>query len=236
MKTPDKYKAPLRKREQIIGYLTSEGPWRQRYYENHRWMFCWDVKVRDTPDLSFDGLVTALERMGHEPDAGWDDPVFMANAREEHETMSADTLYEWGIEGMQRNWTGRHPRGAAPGEEWFACQPDDDGYSMLWDGRDVEARFAFLGRSGGWLVLTKFEGLVLDSDAIDEDALKEMDYAQLRRLYRFVVQTSADIRGTNIVAGIEEYAAFDFFINVCGGVETKPQRMKAWLADQSGEH
>lgn len=236
-KIPEGYKAPLKKRSDIIEYLQGGTSSQSRYYEGHTWHYCWDVKC--WPDLEFDDLVKAAISMGYESLVHMDDIHWIEDAKQLHAEHS-NSLWDWGIEDAQRDWRGNtigkfgtYDEGAP----WYGCHaPDGDAYRMLWDGTMCDPRFAFFGRSGGWLTLTMFNGITLDGDCDFEDEYL-WDYNSLRLFYRFLVQTNHDITKTDAGVRVTECAAFTFFANICEGeCRTKESMQEDWLLDQSGEH
>ena len=74
----------------------------------------------------------------------------------------------------------------------------------MWDGTELDVRFEFQGRSGGWLSLVEFEGFKFNDrdhgsdywrevlEGTDEE--KAMDYKTLRNLYQLIVQLKHDLR------------------------------------------
>ncbi len=211
MKTPAYYVAPLRSRAQITAWLLACS---QSYYEDRaRWIFAFNVKAHRL-DLSFDNLLAAATAPRYSHDSAMadsirdTDPVWLAAARELY-TEHADSLFEWGREDACNTFAGR--KGQHYGK------PDDDGFNMIWDGTPVDVEFAFFGRSGGWLTLTHFDGHALTSEGreLGAEALAELPFATLRKLYRFVVMLTADLARHDSAARIEEAAAWAFFVNIC---------------------
>ena len=203
MKKPDYYATPLKKRDQIIAWLTQPGLWSCRggpYYSHRTWHFCFNVKPRDV-DLSFGHL---LQKLGESGDGRAEDAYWVGLARERFMGVGADDLMNLAIEDAQRRFTGRM------GEHYN--KPDDDGYSMLWGGAPVETEFAFFGRNSGWLTLTHFNGVELTTD----DDFSEWEYAELRKLYQFIVMLAHDTKKPEVE--VEHQAAFHFFQNICGDI------------------
>jgi hypothetical protein len=167
------------------------------------------VKVHGGFDLSFDHLLaTAVEgemvTKEQAADAHW-----VKQAREKHEETGKEQLYDWAIETCQK---GVH---------------DFSSYKMLWnDKEEADIEWAFLGQSGGWLCLTKFDGIKMDGFGKEE--LEGLDYKTLNRLHRFVVQCAHDFRREAIVSEIEYNASFTLFSNLCEGeCETTEEGAKA---------
>lgn len=228
MTKPSYYRCALRERSDIVEFLLSRRFWTHRggsgywwrggsgHSSNGNWLFCFNVKVHSI-DFTFENLVQRWTDMGYGEHAR--DEHWLVEARAKFAELKPDQLWDWGVEGARRTFVSDH-RDAPNGK------PDDDGFSMLWDGTPVETRFAFMGRSGGWLVLTEFNGNLLDWDSANywgsgsDPALcfQDWSYRELRRLYQFVVMLAHDVAGTASERAIEEHAAFDFFENYCHGI------------------
>jgi hypothetical protein len=216
---PEYYRAPLVERDAIVAWLLDypRRDWERRGghgYEGPRhfdsavgftrgpWLFCFNVKLSARMDWSYTALLRAAidsEAVSAEEasDAHW-----LAETEKRHGETDTEHLCDVGIESARSSFVGR-PHG----------QPDDDGYSMLWDGTPVDTRFAFMGRSGGWLVLTGFEGTVLAGDG--DEVLAEMSDASLNKLYRFLVMLEHDLGGDAPSRWVQAAAASHFFNNVC---------------------
>ena len=241
MKIPDYYKTPLRSRDAIVDYLLRLCPARRggsdyRYYENlgtnawtqlgsGPWLFCWNVKARKV-DFSFNNLLKRYqETQGELPgESAW-----VEKARHVYAGINQDNFWEWGVEGARRPFV--------DDERSAQGRPGDDGYNMLWDGTPVDARFMFAGRSGGWLVLTRFNRQTLSKSdlvtyvigdeartikGLHEDTayyFNDWSYKDLRKLYKYVVMLDADLQRDTPEDRIEECAAFDFVANLCGHID-----------------
>ena len=221
-----------RKKSAVLAYLDRLGS--VRLYERHRWLFCFDVKIHRC-DLGFDNLVKRATAMGYGDMVHPEDPFWLADAKGRY-AENKEHLFEWGVDDARCHFRGTTVRGPfackVEGAPWYAdMRPEGDCYRQLRDGTPVDARFAFLGRSGGWLVLTMFDGVTLDSSSCD---LAECDYRWLRNLAKFLT----DVRDSTRNPGewVEEAAAFTFFANICDDCETRESRTAHWLLDQSGEH
>lgn len=182
-------------RESRIQWLTSYC--RHAMGSNYRvgrssgpWFLSWSVKLHGL-DLSLENLIKIHK-------ADYDVPRITSKIRAKHEeVMENDTLYQWAVEDACSTFVGRG------GEV-----PDDDAYNTLWNGDSVSTKFAFLGRSGGWLVMTEFEGFVLDTD-IEWDT---MSYRTLRGLCEMAWFVGSHLEPR---ASVERCAAFTFFKNSC---------------------
>jgi hypothetical protein len=228
MTKPEYYRCPLRRRRDIIEFLLSRRSWSHRGGREYwwrgesgkggdgNWLFCFNVKAHQV-DLTFENLVKRWREMGYGGRAA--DPHWVKEAREKFQELEPDDLLDLGVEGARRGFVSSR-RDVPEGK------PDDDGFSMLWNGTPVETRFAFMGRGGGWLVLTEFNGRLLDWESVNyfgpgsDPALcfEEWTYRDLRRLYQFLVMLAHDVSGTAPERAIEEHAAFDFFENICFGL------------------
>ncbi len=192
-KTPTYYRAPLKSRAEIVAFLTTAQNSRPAYG-----LFAFNVKVHST-DLSFDHL-TKLAIESGELSASVS-KRYLDACRELHNEQK---LYDWATESAR--------------DGVMDCET----YSMLWDGNGAIANWEFNGRSGGWLVLTEFEGIKLAGRSLDftYSDLADLPFPQLRRLYRFIVQCQHDFNPGNVRSEVEYQAAFDLFSNVCANVET----------------
>jgi hypothetical protein len=189
------------------------------------WLFCWNVKARSV-NFDFEHLLKRYQQVtgGTLPR----DPRWSDEARKVYDGVSGDTLWEWGVEGARRPFVD-DDRGAQGRPE--------DGQSILWDGTPVTARFMFGGRSGGWLILTRFNRQTLDEKncgyhhteprfikGLHKDTslyFKDWSYRDLCRLYRYAVMIAADLKRIPAATRIEECASFDFVVNACGHLENK---------------
>jgi hypothetical protein len=200
IKKPKAYNAPLRSRKAIIAFLAD-------HHDYYRFRgtcspIAWNVKDHGS-DLEFDNLVEVYKK-GHNygQDEVWlDSPEYLKAAREKYDEVK-DKLWEWAIERARESVM------------------EDDAYKCLWDGTELQVTYEFGGRSGGWLLMTKFEGEDLSSIPQEHVAhdLGGMPYKTLVKLYKLVVQNDHDFRSEAVTSIIEENAAFDLFENVCADV------------------
>ena len=117
---------------------------------------------------------------------------------------------------------------------------DSDCYSHLHDGTKVEVEYAWMGRSGGYVGVGKFEGFDFSkdegrdywhqvfrgnphrsgmSDWFDWDRIyPSMTYPTLRKLYALVVMLSHDFTPEKASSEVEHHAAFSFVENVCSDI------------------
>lgn len=169
------YNFSLRSRTDIIGFLTE----RKRAYFTWRTGYApltWNIKVYD-----YDS--SGLNR--GQPDY----PI----------TRRYDVAWQQWLQEIANCCTGE------TNEEqlfWRACE-DGLRYYLedytVWPGDDVDAKFAVLGRSGGYLCLEKWNGHQLwhcgHGGAADfERFLQKLPFKELRELYKLVVCLDRDIQ------------------------------------------
>jgi hypothetical protein len=214
MTVPAEYTTPLTARAEIANYLMNR---RSRSYQDHgHLLFTFNVKVY-SPDLSFAHLLDLHRQSGygdgHVADAYW-----VEEARQRHAETDQDHLIEWALEDAGRLVT------------------DSDCYTHLYDGTAVEVGFAFVGRSGGWIALTEFEGIkmidpehlraLFKGDQDDDDTLSD---ESLHRLYALIRMLEHDLTPQKAQAEVEYQAAFAFFVNVCGDIPTSDMLLGAGI-------
>jgi hypothetical protein len=216
MKRPDYYKTPLRKRGDIASWIWSNTA--HRSYRHTSYPFCFDVKAHSV-DLDFDTLLDAHRQSEgdaiHTHNSDW--LLAVRELYDEHE----ENLFEWGLEGARRHFVSDQKRDDG--------KPDGDAFRMLWDGTMLDVRYDFVGRSGGWLSLSEFEGHDFTRRGVDWEAYmrgkpdadpddisdEPMPYADLRKLYQLIVMLKHDTCEEAIVSEVAHNAAFDFFVNIC---------------------
>lgn len=166
------YKMPLTGRRDIIDFLKSHTVHRtDGPYSN--WSLAWNIK---TPNFNSSGRFDAKEH----PELAQEftpDPAF--DQRWAEHVDIDERLFEEACENALREYR--------------------EGSYSLWEGSEEGAyNFQTTGRSGGWLILTKFAG----HDGRDlqwEDAkhletwLDSLEDAELVHLYKLVTQVDADI-------------------------------------------
>ena len=206
MTIPEFYTTPLTARADIANYLMNR---KGRYYRDHgHLLFVFNVKVYD-PDLDFDHMLDLNVESGY--GAGGTDPGWIEETRQRHAETDQDDLYQMGVDDAGRQVT------------------ESDCFNHLYDGTPVDVEYAFVGRSSGWIALTKFEGIKL----IDPDLLKDLfegvqedgetptltDVA-LQRLYALIRMLEHDLTQEKAKAEVEYQAAFNFFENLCADIPT----------------
>jgi hypothetical protein len=210
---PEAYRVPLKSRLAIAHWLNSQANWETRSYDYNTWLFCFNVKLYAL-DLSFDHL---LERWNRSGEIGADSPLlldatYVADCRKKYDELYGkdnQRLYDYAVEDASRNVT------------------DDDTYNTLWVDSSIKVTKGFKGRSGGWLVIYKFNGIELtrDLDLTDPD---QIDYKTLRQLYEYIVMMSHDFGEGKPEAEVEYQAAWLFFNHDC---EEIPR-----VVDEVGSH
>ena len=201
------YSTPLTNRADIAAYLLNR---RGRYYRGYgHLLFLFNVKVYE-PDLSFDNLLDLYRQSGY-GEFKVTDPGWVEETRQRHEKTDHDDLYQVAVEDARRLVT------------------DSDCFTHLYDGTPVEVEYAFVGRSGGWLALTKFEGVRLIDleslrDLFDDDQEEgenpTLSDETLQRLYALVRMLEHDLTPENAQAEVKNQAAFSFFENICCDIPT----------------
>lgn len=206
MTMPAAYKTPLKRRADIAAYLLNR---QGRYYRDHgHLLFCFCVKVHD-PDLDFDHLLDLYRKSGYGGDT-LNDPAWIEEAGQRHAETDQDDLFQWAIQDAGRLVT------------------ESDCFNHLYDGTPVEVEFAFVGRSGGWIALTEFEGIKMTDPEVlrqvlegkDEESEPTMSYQSLRHLYALVRMLEHDLTQDKAQAETEHQAAFNYFSNLCADIPT----------------
>ena len=215
IKKPDYYKATLKSRKDITAFIFDATS--QRYYDHRPHPFCFNVKLHGL-DLSFDNLLKKW--IAYEGESTYQrNDDWLTAVKAKYAEIGEETLYEWGIEDASRAYvSGRDGT------------PDDDGTRTLWDGTELDVKYSFEGRSGGWLSLNEFEGFKFVErdygadywrrvmEKTDEEDDINMDYKTLRKLYLLIVQLKHDLRSEAVSAEVEHQAAFNFFANACSDI------------------
>lgn len=194
---PEYYQTPLRSRQDIIDFIIFST--HQRVYDHRPHPFCYNVKVYHV-DFDFDHLLQ-IHREAE------DDPIYthndewLAGARAEYDDLKEGQLWEYAQED--------------------ACNQllESDAFKCLYDGTQVDVRYSFEGRSGGWLSINRFEGHdFTEDDQHIKYVLQDMQFSTLRKLYVLVTMLNHDVRRDNVAKELEYQAAFNLFHNVCSDV------------------
>lgn len=231
IKKPEYYRTPLRSRKSIADFLLGVGS----YLGRDGSIFCFNVKAHGT-DLSFDHLLEVFKGSGY--GGGYlENDDYLEAAREKHEEVGENRLWEYGQEGAWRLVT------------------DSDCYNHLWDGTPVDVEYGSAGRSSGYIVIRKFEGWNMSrtdrnywrrvfegcphaegTEAYDDWHLDydDMPMDTLKKLYQLVVMLVHDFSQETAVKEIEYQAAFDFFENCCNRIP-KPDARQLKLEFAGGD-
>lgn len=192
---PEYYRTPLKKKHDIINFITSRTT--SRHYWHDWYQLCWNVKCYDC-DLSFEHLLDVYRDNLGEEDLS-DVPGWQDFARHQHE-LHENQLWEWGIE---------YARG------YFIGDGVNDTFFMTWEGKSLDVSYGFIGRSGGWLTINDFEGYTFwGAKSSCELSLMDMEYPELRDLYKLVTILCHDLRHESVRDAIEQGAAWDLFSNI----------------------
>jgi len=196
-KMPDYYRAPLRRRRGIASFLLSS--YRQHTSQDYGMLLLtWDVKLYGL-NLDFEHLLE-VHRQDYNPDDYGE--AWLAAARDLYESQDLNRLEEHAAEDARRHVN------------------EDDTYKQLWDGTPLDVEYDFIGRSGGHIALTKFDGAELFTRGRPGGLLAtatigdlDLPFEDLRRLYRLVVMLDHDFTRGAARAEVEHQAAFLFFEN-----------------------
>lgn len=191
---PDYYKASLTSRKSIIDFLVKQK-------KRNDFPLAWDVKAHYV-NLEFDNLFNIYEQQG----------IKKKWFNCEEKKKDAKKKYE----------ENEHLLLSCAIEDARSSLSDYPTYKTLWNGKELDIVYEFAGRSGGWIVIAKFEGE--DFSEINgeyfEGYLSELPYKSLRNLYKLVVQNNHDFRKEAVNNEIEFHGAFNFFENICYELES----------------
>lgn len=210
VKTPRCYAAPLKTRKAIIDWLNNDRArcWHVRGgpdYDRNCWLFCFNVKLPPMHHkVNHQALLElALEEQVIGREEVEDEPWVKATGLRYDET-NIESLFDHACETARTRFVG------------VKGLPEDDGFRMLPSGQLVKPQFAFMGRSGGWLVLTHFMGHKLDAESQGTARTWEhWDFRDLVKLYKFLVMLSYDLRTEAVQEMVMSELAGSFFCNVC---------------------
>lgn len=85
--------------------------------------------------------------------------------------------------------------------------PGNEAYTTIYAGVNIRAKYDFLGRSSGWLVMTEFKGQVLD---LSFD-LEEMSNRDLRALAEMVHYIDISVANGGVAKAVQDAAAWIIF-------------------------
>ncbi len=208
-KHPAYYAVPLRSRKAIVEWLCSH----QSYYRNPpstNSPLAWNVKAYGV-DLNAEHLIAVYAK--HVADYVWlDYPEWRLPAKAKYAEIKGNLL-DWAIEA------------ARDSVHSFDC------YKSLWNGFSLDVEYGFVGRSGGWLVIWKYEGRDLTRMEKEDfrEWLEEMRYTDLRHLYELVVQNDHDFRPEAVKDEIEFRAATEWIDVACDDIP-KPTMTQGMLS------
>lgn len=206
-------------RRAIADYLLNR---RSRYYQGHgTLLFCFPVKIGHL-DITFEHLLDLYRRMGYGPDKV-SDPGWVKEARQRYEITDPNDLYALAVEDARLQVS------------------ESNVFRHLDDGTPVAVDYAFVGRSGGWVALTEFEGLKLtdperlrclfhgDTGQAGDDGEDYMDDDTLGKLYRLVRMLEQELSGTKTRQEVEYQAAFALFEVFCSDIPTAADNLGAGI-------
>jgi len=219
-KKPDAYRMVARSRADIVAAIIDLTE--QRSYDYDPYYFCFNVKCYDV-DMSLPNLLAKWREYEGDP-AHTHNPEWLKNVKERYDETSEETLCDWGFEDARAHFVG-HGDGFK-----------SDTFRTLYDGTEVDVEYGFVGRSGGWLAITKFEGVKYNQrlDAGLETELMDMDFPTLKRLYQLVLMLKHDTRRSAIKSEVEMQAAFNFFANACADIH-EPNSVQGELFETASE-
>ena len=207
---PHYYRTPLTKRKEIAAFIFDNT--HQNHEDRAAHPFCFNVKCYDY-DVSF-GRLLALYREQEGDAKFFKSKEWLAAVQARYEEIGGEnTVYDWAIEDAR---------------DYFY---EGDTFCTLWDGTELDVKYAFKGRMGGWLTIIEFEGFkVSRSISMEEwreildgtNDYQKMPLPELRKLYTLIVQLLHDVRPEAVKAEIEHQAMFNFFENACADIH-KPE-------------
>lgn len=181
------YTYACKKRKDMVAHILDVGGHNDTYY---RYPLAFNVKGYHA-DLSFDHLWATI----------WDQlpfhteeyKTYLQKVYQEHEFR----LFEIGVEDARRSMT------------------EADCHNTLWSGETFEVIWDFIGSSGGWACPADWNGYHFQnvSDYDFEEMLEEMNWADLQKLYKMVVQWETDLTPQKASREIEYQAAFNLMAN-----------------------
>ncbi len=218
---PHYYNTPLTKRKNIAEFIFDST--HQNYEDRVAHPFCFNVKCYDY-DVSF-GRLLALYREQEKDAKFFKSKEWLAAVQARYvEIGGEETVYNRGIEDAR---------------DYFY---EGDTFRTLWDGTELDVKYEFRGRMGGWLTITEFEGFKVGRDISKEEwreildgtnNYQKMPLPVLRKLYALIVQLLHDVRPETVKAEIEHQAMFNFFENYCADIH-KPEFIQLELFPADG--
>lgn len=211
-KKPDYYKTPLKKRSDIAEFILASTT--NRWSDNELHPFCFNVKCHDA-DFSFEHLLELHKVENNNPVYALNEE-WLAAVRQEYNDLNQDRVSELAFD-EARDYV--HETGGS--------------FHNLYDGTNPDITYEFVGRSGGWLSIAKFEGFKFTDRNYDFTYWKEvlngepeydgatmpiMSYKTLRLLYATVTMLKHDVRHKAIKSMLESEAEQIFFEQICSDI------------------
>lgn len=214
-KRPEYYRCPLRSRASIVAWLRGNKHWTRHADRDTVHLFAFNVKLHNL-DFSFDNLWAKFQESGYASEEQMTDKAWLAACRKHFDEEGGERnqrLWEYSVSDACDQVVST----VRVKDKWVVCTADT--YSRTWSRDDVDVDLGFHGRSGGWLVIEKFQGLKL-TRSLDLEDPDEIDYRTLRLLYEYVTMLSHDFRDGQPELAVEDAAAFMFFENSCSDIPT----------------
>lgn len=103
-------------------------------------------------------------------------------------------------------------------DDAYQCIPTHD--KKVWI--DLEVKFVWLGRSGGWIAISKFEGNNLNMVDCLED-FDDWEFKDIRNFYKYLwlMETEGWTKHSTIAKKAEEKTAYYYFTMFCDDVITE---------------
>ena len=161
---------------------------------NGPWLFCWNVKLHHL-DLSFESVLAAAETSSV---FDINDPKLVNYAREKYSDANLQHIEEWAIRDTRLDFCGD------------AGIPENHAYTSLHCGDDIRTRYGFMGRSGGWLVMTEMLGWTLDNDF----CFFERTHREVRAISEMVWYVTMATQNQEPERAVERAAAWILFSDI----------------------
>jgi hypothetical protein len=204
IKNPFKY--PLRSRAAIVKYLIETG------FDYQGILLSFNVKVHNV-NFEFDNMLKlhseneTLNQTQIEYARQWFTTRYGENKWVADKTQEAqrNQLWEWAMESAQTD------------------VEEGDAYTTLWDDTPIDAPIEWRGRSGGYVVMPKFEGwdLVGSEDTLEEFLMQvdyegqyEFPYKTLVILYKYMVEMNEFLNSKTAEKNVEYAASYTIFGNL----------------------
>jgi hypothetical protein len=154
----------------VMPRLLSKYPVDSRCDDRKRHALCWNVKMHNSPDFDkvWKKMCTPDFEYINEAEAITRIPS-IPNLREEWEQVS-NAMYEAALETMRESFLGDDTMK-------FVTPEREKKWGISCGDNGLDCKYAFFGRSGGWLVLTHFMGMDIDTEMVE---LPEVGYEMHR--------------------------------------------------------